>query len=290
MISSTSSSLSHEQYLRKKRNKKLFRYGLVFFVFISLVALLSYISHRPQIRISKIELSGGVLVTQDEIESKALTGMSGSYLWLFPKNNSFLYSKTRLEDYLMDNFKRIDTISIRRKNLKTLVIDITERKPVAMWCEGVPTDVQPSGSKDVLSSPERTCYFIDQNSTVFANAPHFSGDAYFRYYGLILNDNPIGKEYMASSRVFTELSGFIQKTKDLLLQPQYLVAKNDGQFSLFVAGGGEIMFDMKESLSKTSDNLVALLRVPALQLNSDGVLPVEYIDLRYGNKLFYKLK
>ncbi len=283
MISSTSSSLSHEEYLRKKRQKKLFRYGLVVFIFISLVALLSYISHRPQIRISKVELFGGVLVTQNEIESMLLSEMSGSYFWLFPKNNSFIYSKDGLEKHLKETFKRIDTINIYRKNLKTLIIEIKERKPVAMWCGDLPSDTE-------------ECYFIDQNSTIFAKAPTFSGDAYFKFYGSTRSlqvdfptSDPIGKEYIASTTEFVEISYFILKTKELLLRPQYLVAKENNEFSLFIADGGEILFDMKIPLVIVVQNLKALLRTPALAF-SDEVLPVEYIDLRYGNKLFYKLK
>lgn len=276
MISSTSSSLSHEEYLRKKRNKKLFRYGLVVFVFISLLALISYISHRPQIRISKVELSGGVLVTQPDVERESLQYMNGSYLWLFPRNNTFLYSNSGLEKYLKESFKRIDTINIVRKDFKTLSVDIKERKPVAMWCGDVPSDTE-------------ECYFMDQNSTIFAKAPNFSGDAYFKFYGPVSGDNPIGREYMASTTEFMEISYFILKTKEILLRPQYMVDKSNGEFSLFIAGEGEVMFDMKAPLSITVQNLEALLRTPALVFAS-GVLPIEYIDLRYGNKLFYKLK
>ncbi|HEY4509263.1 MAG TPA: hypothetical protein VJC13_03260 [Candidatus Paceibacterota bacterium] len=300
MISSTSSSLSHEVYLRKKRNKKLFRYGLIIFIIVALVALVSYVSHRPQIRISKVELSGGVLVTETDVDAKSREYLSGSYLWLFPKNNTFWYSEGGLADYLKESFKRIDTISIHRKDLKTLVVEIKERKPVAMWCEGNPgevrpslnagSEVQPSGSEGVLSSAERTCYFLDQNSTIFAKAPNFSGDAYFKFYGSISGNNPIGTEYIASSTEFAELSDFIIKTKQLSLRPQYMIAKDGGEFSLVIAGGGQIMFDMRLPLATVAQNLEALLRTQVLATSTSGVLPVEYIDLRYGNKLFYKIK
>ena len=135
------------------------------------MVLTSYVAHRPQIRISKIELSGGVLVTQTDIEKSSFQYLKGSYLFLFPKNNTLWYLRDGLSNYLKENFKRIDTINIHRKDLKTLSIDIKERKPVAMWCEGLPRE-------------EEECYFLDQNSTIFAKAPNFSGDAYFKFYGL----------------------------------------------------------------------------------------------------------
>lgn len=283
MISNLS---QREEYLRKKKNKKLFKYGVILFSVVLIIGIFSYISHRPQIRISKVELSGGVLVTQGDVNSATLSYISGSYLWLFPKNNAFLYPHNGLEKYLKETFKRIDTVNAHLKDFKTLTIDITERKPVATWCD-VPPNTTPIENSIV---PEEHCYFIDQNSTIFAEAPEFSGDAYFKYYGAVSGETPIGKEYIASSTEFGEISDFVAKTKLLSLKPLYLIAKDDGGFSLFIAGGGEIMFDMREPLSLAGQNLEVLLRTPALATSSTGNLPIDYIDLRYGNKLFYKLK
>lgn len=284
-------SLSHEEYLRKRRNKKRIKYGVVIFLIVLIIGIASYISHRAEIRISSVELNGGILVTQLDMESKALTYMYGSHLWLFPKNNAFWYPHSDLEKYLKETFKRIDTIDIHLKGLKTLVINIKERKPFAIWCEGEPTSLN-SSSTEIVGQNVQPCYFIDQNSTVFAKAPTFSGDAYFKYYGLISvpdGDTPIGKEYIASTTQFNEISNLISITKELSIRPQYLQAKGNGEFSIILAGGGEIYFDTKEPLSLIGQNLEALFRTPVFA-SSTGNLPVEYIDLRYGNKLFYKLK
>jgi hypothetical protein len=270
-----------EEYLRKKRNKKLLRWGIIFLIFIFLVSLASYLSHRPKVRISKIELTGGVLVTQADVESKSLSFVQGSYLWLFPKNNVLWYPHKALAQYLQNTFKRIDTINIHLKDFHTLAIEITERKPVAMWCDTL------SG----VSNPESKCYFMDQNSTIFSEAPTFSGDAYFKYYGLVpATSTPIGLEYMASTTKFTEVSHFVEQVRGLGIRPQYLLGKDNNEFSLVIAGGGEIYFDTKESLTKVFENLSALLATPALSTTSTSVVPVQYIDMRYGNKLFYKLK
>lgn len=278
----TTKSISHEEFLRRKRNKKLRRFSIFIFFLALIIGLASYVSHRQEIRISKIELNGGILVTQSDIESKALTHLYGSYFWLFPKGNAFWYPKTELAQYLKETFRRIDTINIHRKGFQTLVIDIKERKPFALWCDNI----------SVTEPDSETCFFMDQNSTIFAKAPNFSGDAYFKYFGILAtstDESPIGKEYIASTTEFEDISNFVLKTKNLELRPQYMLAKDNDEFSLIIGGGGQIYFDIKEPMSTASQNLDALLRTPAFQ-NIKGDLPVEYIDLRYGNKLFYKLK
>src|SRR3989344_4057085 len=99
-------SLSHEEFLKRKRRKKFWKYGITIFIIIVTIGLASYVSHRREIRISKIELNGGVLVTRADIESKTLTYLYGSYLWLFPRGNVFLYPHSKLEKCLQETFKR----------------------------------------------------------------------------------------------------------------------------------------------------------------------------------------
>jgi hypothetical protein len=285
------SSLSREEYLKKRRNKRLTRYGILLFLCICIVSLVSYIAHRPGIRISKVELHGQILVNPSELQVSALKFMDGSYFWLFPKDNFLWYPKTKLTHYLKDTFKRIDTIHVEKKGVDTIIVTIIERKPDALWCEGLPGGVQLGGSvtdreggNTEDSSPK--CYYMDSNGTIFDEAPNFSGDAYFKYYGLVEAENPIGQFYIASSTEFSDITHFVYETRKLNLDPQYIVAKSGGEFSLFIFGGGQIYFDVKAPLEKATDNLEALLRTPALKNLSN----LDYIDLRFGNKLYYKLR
>jgi len=269
-------TLSREEYLKKRRKKKFIRFGVLIALVFIFVGLLSYVSQRSKLRINDVVLSGGVLVAEKDIREESLKFLGGSYFWLFPRNNSFIYPKNKLENYLKENFKRMDTIAISLENLNKMIITITERKPVAIWCNDL------GGEKD-------KCYFLDANSTIFAEAPNFSGDAYFKYYGGVENENPIGLEYIASSTEFTRINNFIELVKKLEIKPLHLKSTGEGEFSLVLFGGGEIYFDVKKPLEMTYKNLESLLNSSEIS-NKNGILPVEYIDLRYGNKLFYKLK
>ncbi len=280
-----------EDYLRKKRNKTILKYFLIFLFFISLIALSSYISHRKEIRISEVSLRGGVLITQDEISEKVFEYMKGSHFWLYPKNNAIWYQKKGLEKYLKESFQRIDTVNIYIEGFRTMIINVEERKPFAIWCDTLPNQNKVSTTTMMEDgSLPGNCYFMDQNSAIFSESPHFSGDAYFKYYGMIATDKPIGLYYISSSTKFQEISTFIELVRGISIKPLYLVAKGDNDFSLHISGGGQIFFDLKKPLSEVAQNLVSLLRTPALSTSTNKDLPVDYIDLRYGNKLFYKLK
>ena len=303
------SSLSHrEEYQKRKRTTRLMQLSAGVVFVILLIGLCSYIAHRQAVRIRHVELSGGILVSEDEVENETLDFLSGSYLFLFPKNNIFYYPHSALENDLRTNFGRIDTISIKQKNFHTLSIAITERKPVALWCN----EVNPS-----THTSTDNCYFMDDQSVIFAEAPVFSGDAYFKYYGvqessfptlpsqsdttsatstetasaLIANTtHPIGSRYIASTTAFQSIGKFVDLTRTLGLHPQYLFEPSPGQFTLVIGGGGKVYFNTDETFSKIGSNLQALIsRIPVLTPSVSHDVPVEYIDLRYGNKLFYKL-
>ncbi|TSC70417.1 MAG: Uncharacterized protein CEO12_351 [Parcubacteria group bacterium Gr01-1014_46] len=293
-----------EEYLRKKRKLRRIKYGVFIFLIVLIIGGLSFASYRPEVRIDEVVLSGGLLVTEKEVREEALGFMDDSYFWLFPKNSSFLYPRSDLEKYLMERFKRIETIKISLEGLDKMIVEITERKPVAIWCRDIvkkeapqilpvtvdasTTPTLPALEEKVVSIPS-SCYFIDLHSTIFAEAPDFSGDAYFKYYGLVEKENPIGQKYIASSTQFREINNFIEAVKKLSIKPLYLKAKGEDEFSLVLYGGGEVYFDVKKSLSLAYTNLETLLKSPELS-SRGGYLPVDYIDLRYGNKLFYKLR
>ncbi|KND47736.1 MAG: hypothetical protein AB201_02245 [Parcubacteria bacterium C7867-006] len=282
---------SHEEFLRRKRKKRIIKYSIISFLIIFIIGLSSYISHRPEVRISKVVLKGGVLVTESDISDKSFSYMKDSYFWLFPKNSSFWYPKKQLSVYLKENFKRIDTISIGLDGLRTMVVTVEERKPFAIWCDKLPGQVEISTTTPVEKDSEyQKCFFIDQNSTIFSEAPYFSGDAYFKFYGLVSTSTPIGNYYISSSTKFQEIVHFISDIKAMSIRPLYLIAEDEGDFSLVVSGGGKIFFDTKKPLTEISKNLESLLKTPALSTSTNSDLPIEYIDLRYGNKLFYKLK
>lgn len=276
----TSQPLSHkEEYAKKRRKKFLLKYGLILFIFVCLFFGLVFLSRMDRFRVSNIKLSGGSLVTESDVSEATKGFLLGNYLWFFPKNNDLLYPKDDLQIFLKDKFKRIDNISVSLNDFKTLNIVITERSLNSLWCDNLPD-----------SGLQENCYFMDGNGLIFTEAPQFSGDAYFKYYGLVPTSTlPIGSQYIVPTSLFKDFTEFIRRVDKLSLHPISLIAKDDGQFILNLSDGGSIYIGMKEPLSKTADNLEALLGTISATTTYSS-LKIDYIDLRFGNKLYYKLK
>lgn len=267
-------SSKHAEYLRKKRNKNILRFTIGFLSIFLFVAFLSYLSHRSFVRVNSISFVGGEVITEDEIKKEALSYLAGSYLGIFPKNNIIWYPQDSLENHLMEKYKRIDTVQVGLKKLNTIEVSIAERKPIGTFC---------------LEGEIETCYFIDKTGFIFDDAPEFSGNVYFRFFNPNL-ENPLGSFYLEDVNIFLDITNFIEEVKLLGIVPKSLVLKSQGEFSLILNNNTEVLFDTKNPLIDTFENLKALLSSAEISKMNKNNLPIEYIDLRFGNKLFYKLK
>jgi hypothetical protein len=295
-------SIHQQEHRRKRRNWLLLRLGIILFFILAIFFGLVFLSRMQKFRITTVELSGEVLVVPDEVVFESGNFLSGYYIGLFPRNNFLIFPQSALQKFLKEKFKRIDTIQTKLSGFKKLEIIITERKQQALWCTSPAGSVSPGSSPSDISSAgsappdsassgslSEKCYFLDDNGLIFSEAPNFSGDAYFKYYGGVNGDSPIGQTYLSTSTVFQEVSSFVQSVRQTVVTPVSVLVGNDGQFTMFLSSGGKIYFNQPDSLSKTADDLKVLLQTLSVS-SSTSISNINYIDLRFGNKLFYKLK
>lgn len=263
--------------LKKRRQRVLLNKVLLSLFALSLVfGILVYISRTPSLNISEIKIAGNKVVDSEEIKAVVSEEIAGNYLWFFPKANILYYSKKNIENKLHDKFKRLKDISFSIKNGGVLEISVTERTALYTWCGdtinlvvGVPS--------------EEKCYFMDEAGFIFDEAPYFSGDVYFKFYGAIQN--------------FEKLVSFKKALENLGLKPVALSTETSGDVKIFLPKGNslptgpEIIFKVDADLPVVVGNLKAALSTEPLLSNfKNKYSSLEYIDLRFGNKVYYKFR
>ena len=271
-----------KDYLKKKRKNFIIKLFVFIFVFLLSIVGLVFLSRMEKININKISILGSDIINKEDISKKTADFLNGKYLYIFPKTNIFLYPKTDLINYLYKEYPRIKNIEIKDISLdfKTLEISISLRESKALWC-------------DKLSLEEgevSRCYFLDDLGFVFAPSPDFSGNAYFKYYGILPYGDPIGSYFLEDKEKFKEISSLVDEIYKLEISPLYMVAENQEKFTIYLAGGSKIFFDTTESILKTKERIHTLIKSDDLFKKEGGILEVDYIDLRFGDKVFYKLK
>jgi hypothetical protein len=275
--------------LKKKRRRVLLQ--KIFFVLLAIavfVVPLAYISRMEKLNIGGVVVKGNKVIDPEILKDLAQERMSGSYLWIFPRTNLFLYPKNDIKESLTEKYKRIKEITLAVKDKKILEVSIVERIPKYLWCGTTPPPT---------TSTPTTCYFLDEDGYIFDLAPYFSGEVYFKFYGdTILNDgDPTGSYFFGAN--FTKFIAFRDALISMGTKPvaAFINEKGDINISLSSLGKAgvspEILLKTNADFNHMAENLQTAISTEPLQTDfRKRYSSLLYIDLRYGNKVYYKFK
>ncbi|MFA6076697.1 MAG: hypothetical protein WC735_01325 [Candidatus Paceibacterota bacterium] len=282
----------------KKHRRKIFLGKIAFYVFVFLAISfgLTYASRISVLNIGSIEVSGNKVVDTETIKMVVKKEINGYYLWFFPKTNVLFYPKDKIKNALRENFARLQNVNLSIKEDKILKIDLTERIVKYTWCGNTVDSTVGLGEGDTTSQKEK-CYFMDAEGYIFDEAPYFSGEVYFKFYGTTdsNSDEPSGSYFLKEN--FGKLVSFKKTLENIGLVPAKLYKKDNGDIEFFlsrknsVSIGPKIIFKIDSDFQKIAENLeVALDTEPLLSDFKNKYSSLLYIDLRFGNKVYYKFK
>lgn len=257
---------------RRRRNKFLVG-GLVALVIVGLVYGVHWLSYLPQFSVQTVELRGEKNMPEEIVRTYAESQLfDGTYRFL-SRSNIFLYPRRGIESGIVASFPRIQLSRVFRESLlsQTVVVEVVERQPFAQWC-----------------GLDAMCYQMDDSGYIFAEASTTSRSMYREPYifagGIV--EEPIGKTYIPG-----HLPGMLSLLRALQQRghftPVSVLIDAEQDFSVEF----EQSFLLKASFGQNADllakNLELVLSSAAL---SDKLNDIEYIDLRFGNRVYYKLK
>jgi cell division septal protein FtsQ len=272
------SPLKSKKLVRRKRRMRIFKVSLVIILLLAVITGLSFLSKMRALAITTISVQGNSAVDTDDLKTIAQGYLGGNYLMLFSRTNAFLYPKQKILDEVASKFKRIETVKINVSGMHTLVMTITERKPLYVWCNGTPTDTS-----------QKKCFFLDATGYIFSEAPVFSGNAFFAFYGQLSSEEPIGSHYLETG-LFNGIDKLIVWLGDQGIQSHALLAKGEGVYELYLNKAGKIIFkDMKKSgdFSQLQSTVQTIMQNTDI-LSKNSSTTIDYVDLRFGNKVYYK--
>jgi cell division septal protein FtsQ len=229
---------------------------------------ISYASYLPLFTIGAISVSGSEAISPKLIERYAESVVyDGSYGFL-SRADIFLYPRADIEQGLSRFFPRIESARVARASMlaSTVAIAIVERKQFAQWCA------------------DEQCYSMDEKGFIFARAASTTTQYVFRG-GLATSSQPVGQRFASA-----QLPGILVALKlfgQAGFHPLGAFVKDDKDFTMPLVEG----YQIKASFGADA---MALVRNLELVLSSDVLKgkenSLEYVDLRFGNRVYYKLK
>ena len=275
----------------KKKKKKYFRNKviIILFIFMILIVGLSLASHIKKINIDSIEISGNKIIDTVDLKDLIQSDLNGHYFGFFSKTNFLIYPKNKIKNDLITKFKRIKDISIDINNFRTLNISITEREGKYLWCGN---DLPIADNNSILN-----CYFLDSQGYIFDQAPYFSGEIYFKFYGTdnSIKNDPAGVYFLPE--YFEKIISLKENIEKMGLKPTIFYLENSEDADIYLSSPNtlierpKVTFKLNSDYEKLAENLEAAIKTEPLKSNlKNKYSSLQYIDLRFGNKVYYKFK
>lgn len=280
--------------LKEKRRKVIIdKTIIVLFCAVGLWFLIFWLSGLSAIMVRNVEVEGAVYLLPEDIAATASGFLTGRYFFTIPRASIFFYPKKNIEQNILESYPRAVSVSVGFRNFHTIRILIVEREAAALWCGTVlPEQFKPAEKSD-------ECYLLDEDGFVFdmfypspnvdAKESLFSGkSSYVKFYGTLSGLNPVGQTYASAER-FRALSRFSTDLVSLGLSTEAFNERPDGDYEAVLAGGTRLIFGLAFDETVILSNLGAIMADPSFG-DIESFKRVDYIDLRFGNKVIYRLK
>lgn len=289
--------LENPAYAKRKKRKLYFKIVAFFVLFFTAFLSGVFVLRANFWKVKNIEVLGASESDAKDIEKFVADKISGNYFWFLPKSNFILSRFAVSGKTVVENFHSAREAEIDAKDLSSLEIRVSERKPLALWCKNSAAEVAVTDASEIVAvgagDVSEDCYFMDDTGYIFSAAPTFSGSVYFKYYGLVEGE-PLGQIYYGAD--FKKLSDFVSELNGLRdKEGVKLLAADGGSFEFVEKSGSKIIFSASsvggEDFSSLFENVRSFFESPVflkMQSEKNGGKIFDYADFRFGRKVFFK--
>lgn len=231
---------------------------------VTLLFALGYVAWSETFHLSRVEVVGAKHVAETLLENVSLDIFESRYLGLLPKGHSIFYPKANIASALLSQFPRLSSVSSKVEN-GALRITVTEYPEARVWCGDA-------------------CYYMNDGGELFAPASTGTDLVIFRSSGT--TEGRLGKivyPEMFLNNIIPLLELFSIGSYDV--DSVELDAKD---VNLTMGDGFELRFLMADDYNSVYDKTLKILNMEEVQ--EKGIQKLSYVDLRFGNKVYYKFE
>ncbi|MFH1412827.1 MAG: hypothetical protein ABIG10_02255 [bacterium] len=249
------------------KKKKIIKTKLMRMVFIFFIlGLLWLITLSDVFTLKHIVISNTKNISEVELESFIWEHLDQKKWYVFPQDNLIFLDKDWLFESLHENFQ-INRLRIKKRWPKGLALNLEEKDYSMVWHEN------------------ETYYYINRNGDIILESFDCPEDI------IIINNldelKKEGRSIVIEGKYLDSINGLHQQItaalSDLPIQ-QYVIDGEVNTFKLKVEEGPLLYFNTEEAIAKQVNKLVAVKK----EIMDSAFYNKLYIDLRYGDKVFYK--
>lgn len=252
---------------RLKRKKRFLRFFLILFLFFLIcVGVISIFLYSDKFKIKDIKISGLVNTSEEEVRKELVSILSAKTFLIIPQNTFFSFPKESARVVLMNNFPRLSRVETKMSFPSSLSFSVEEREPASVLC------------RDLVG-----CFYVDKTGFIFEEAPIFSSGVFLKFVDT-RQEKPVRGEFLLAPEIFAKVVKFEQNLRALSLPVAEIDLKDDGVCEFHMTNGWYVILDEKDDWEVAYNNLMSFLD----QFFAGEEADLEYIDLRFDNKVFFK--
>ncbi len=295
-------SRQSKNFTLQKRNKNIVLVVAAVIALSIFIFVVSVMGKVSAFQIETIEIIGADQEIAESLKVTAMQSLEGKYGFILPRANTLFYPHDDIVEGISAASPNIEKLEVERRGLKALVISINQKDPAALVCTSLP-----DWNSEDFGKEEDGCYFADEDGLIIEESPAFSGTAYHRYYIPELvstGEASVIGLHATSSQEFRELDTLYTTIEKNKIEVEGILIKSDGEYELFARNSVTksdpdtsslsqiivIYFNNRRSISEQLSNLISFwTEMKEKAQAKHEVLHFDYIDVRYGSNVFYRL-
>ena len=264
---------------KEKKIRPKYRHRIVpFMITIFLGAVIIggiFAVQNPRWQISVVTVRGLRTISELAVHESVGRVLAGSYAWIVPHSFILAVRESTIAAYIQKEFPEIKEIAVHKQFPNRLDIAVTERSLWGIFCS------------DPAGSASSTCVAMDASGYAYASSPELTGLLVTRVRGdgadVAVGSSAVDPDTMDRLRILRENLPGAAGSAPVDFQLQRDVP---GEIRVAMPEGYSIIFKHDDDFT----NAFRVLKKVLEEEIGDKRAKLDYVDLRFGNKVFYKLK
>lgn len=275
-------NLKSARLAKRRRNAMIWRTFFLLFCLLGVWGGIFLVSGLEAINIRSVEVSGTTSIAPTKINEIAQSFFNDRYFYTVPRTSVLFYPKRSIEDKILETFPQVVGVSVGFVNLHTIGISVVERVAIASWC-------QEKTEKDLKGGKEE-CFSLDNSGIIFASDSTVASTSatFVKFYSAVQKENPIRQVY-TKAEYFQNLLNFAKDLSTAGFGVSKFIERPDSDFEAKLIEGARLIIGLDSDFASIVSNFKTIVSDPSFG-GADGLAKVDYIDLRYGNKVYYKVR
>lgn len=264
-----------EKFEKKQKQIRVRKTIIWSIVGIILLSGFIYWMNHESMKVSSVQVSDLQFADEKKVQAEVEEIISGKYFGIVSKKSTPFIARDEIVRKILEKNIFIESVSVSVKKFDILQIEAVEFGAVAKWCG--------ESAKKKL----RECYLLNSNGNIFTKEVVINKEDVPVFYGPISQDYIIGKSFLEPDQ-FKNVVAFVEKLKSLNIFVRSVETADFETIAVQTTAGPYIMISTLNDSQTVIDNLGVVIETE--EINKAQLSNLEYIDLRFTNKAFYKIK